>query len=233
MVACVKPLKVPAITQLHPEKIAMAAVVVGRGSSQPGLGRVDLVLGRGWVGSPSFLSLPPFLLLSLILPKWIAKLPRKYLQHAAAPPPSSLERPTHSTLSAPCTRPPPSSPPTDPVATLTRTRASLVKMVRHIFILPYTSTEPWPSPDGHPSRSKASPLLVFGIADTPTASAELRRRREEAQVEIRKQKREESVAKRRNFNAPSSGADSDEEGGADSSVSSLLGTRMRDGIRLY
>jgi len=54
--------------------------------------------------------------------------------------------------------------------------------------------------------------------------SELRRRREEAQVEIRKQKREESVAKRRNFNAPSSGADSDEEGGADSSVrvSSLL-----------
>ncbi|GAA6005854.1 hypothetical protein JCM11491_004034 [Sporobolomyces phaffii] len=41
---------------------------------------------------------------------------------------------------------------------------------------------------------------------------ELRRRREEAQVEIRKQKREESIAKRRNFNAPDSGESDDEEG---------------------
>lgn len=42
---------------------------------------------------------------------------------------------------------------------------------------------------------------------------ELRRRREEAQVEIRKQKREESIAKRRNFAAPDSdGSDDDAEG---------------------
>lgn len=44
---------------------------------------------------------------------------------------------------------------------------------------------------------------------------ELRRRREEAQVEIRRQKRDESMAKRRNLNAASQGAmtdgDSDEE----------------------
>ena len=62
-------------------------------------------------------------------------------------------------------------------------------------------------------------LNLFADLISCTWPTELRRRREEAQVEIRKQKREESVAKRRNFNAPSSGADSDEEGGADSSVS--------------
>lgn len=39
---------------------------------------------------------------------------------------------------------------------------------------------------------------------------ELRRRREEQQVEIRRQKREENISKRRNF-LPASGADSDEE----------------------
>ncbi|GAA5913075.1 karyopherin alpha [Sporobolomyces salmoneus] len=44
---------------------------------------------------------------------------------------------------------------------------------------------------------------------------ELRRRREEAQVEIRKQKREESIAKRRNFAAPDSG-ESDDDSGVDS-----------------
>ena len=41
---------------------------------------------------------------------------------------------------------------------------------------------------------------------------ELRRRREEQQVEIRRQKREENITKRRNF-LPSSGADSDEDSG--------------------
>lgn len=42
---------------------------------------------------------------------------------------------------------------------------------------------------------------------------ELRRRREEQQVEIRKQKREENLAKRRNLNIESvSAADSDDEG---------------------
>lgn len=72
--------------------------------------------------------------------------------------------------------------------------------------------------------SLASPVKSSSRESNPSdtllssAAKELRRRREEAQVEIRKQKREESVAKRRNFNAPSSGADSDEEGGADSSV---------------
>ncbi|KAF5385252.1 hypothetical protein D9615_001452 [Tricholomella constricta] len=42
---------------------------------------------------------------------------------------------------------------------------------------------------------------------------DLRRRREEQQVEIRRQKREENISKRRNF-LPSSGADSDEEIGS-------------------
>ncbi|KAK4048889.1 Importin subunit alpha-1 [Microbotryomycetes sp. JL201] len=51
---------------------------------------------------------------------------------------------------------------------------------------------------------------------------ELRRRREEAQVEIRKQKRDESIAKRRNFNAPSSGPDSDDEGGVDAALQEQL-----------
>ena len=41
---------------------------------------------------------------------------------------------------------------------------------------------------------------------------ELRRRREEQQVEIRRQKREENISKRRNF-LPSTGPDSDDEGG--------------------
>jgi len=40
---------------------------------------------------------------------------------------------------------------------------------------------------------------------------DLRRRREEQQVEIRRQKREENIAKRRNL-AVSDGADSDEDG---------------------
>lgn len=39
---------------------------------------------------------------------------------------------------------------------------------------------------------------------------DLRRRREEQQVEIRRQKREENISKRRNL-LPSTGADSDEE----------------------
>lgn len=51
---------------------------------------------------------------------------------------------------------------------------------------------------------------------------ELRRRREEQQVEIRKQKREENLAKRRNMAitspAPGTGAESDEEGGNDTQV---------------
>lgn len=40
---------------------------------------------------------------------------------------------------------------------------------------------------------------------------EVRRRRENAQVEIRKQKKEENLAKRRNFNAQTFGDDSDDE----------------------
>jgi hypothetical protein len=49
---------------------------------------------------------------------------------------------------------------------------------------------------------------------------ELRRRREEQQVEIRKQKREENLAKRRNMVAtsPAPGADSDDEGATESQV---------------
>jgi hypothetical protein len=42
---------------------------------------------------------------------------------------------------------------------------------------------------------------------------DLRRRREEQQVEIRRQKREENISKRRNF-LPSTGVDSDDEGQA-------------------
>ena len=42
---------------------------------------------------------------------------------------------------------------------------------------------------------------------------DLRRRREEQQVEIRRQKREENISKRRNF-LPSAGNDSDEDIGA-------------------
>lgn len=40
---------------------------------------------------------------------------------------------------------------------------------------------------------------------------ELRRRREKAHVEIRKQKREENLSKRRNFNLQQFGPDSDDE----------------------
>lgn len=40
---------------------------------------------------------------------------------------------------------------------------------------------------------------------------DLRRRREEQQVEIRRQKRDENISKRRNF-IPADGPDSDEEG---------------------
>ncbi|KAL0635497.1 Importin subunit alpha-1 [Maublancomyces gigas] len=55
---------------------------------------------------------------------------------------------------------------------------------------------------------------------------ELRRRREEQQVEIRKQKREENLAKRRNMAitspAPGTGAESDEEGGNDTQLNEDL-----------
>ena len=44
---------------------------------------------------------------------------------------------------------------------------------------------------------------------------ELRRRREDQQVEIRRQKREENISKRRNF-LPSAGPDSDDESGVGS-----------------
>lgn len=43
---------------------------------------------------------------------------------------------------------------------------------------------------------------------------EVRRRRENAQVEIRKQKKEENLAKRRNFNAQELGDDSDDDLGS-------------------
>jgi importin subunit alpha-6/7 len=42
---------------------------------------------------------------------------------------------------------------------------------------------------------------------------DLRRRREEQQVEIRRQKREENISKRRNF-LPATGVESDDEGQA-------------------
>ena len=52
------------------------------------------------------------------------------------------------------------------------------------------------------------------LADRVLSSlAELRRRREEAQVEIRKTKREESIAKRRNFaGGDDSDSDADDQG---------------------
>lgn len=52
---------------------------------------------------------------------------------------------------------------------------------------------------------------------------ELRRRREEQQVEIRKQKREENLAKRRNMTFADNAADSDDDtGNLESQVSLLL-----------
>ncbi|GAA99956.1 hypothetical protein E5Q_06659 [Mixia osmundae IAM 14324] len=55
---------------------------------------------------------------------------------------------------------------------------------------------------------------------------ELRRRREEQQVEIRKQKREESVAKRRNLQAPSSLAGSDDADSDDETGTSAAETQQ-------
>lgn len=61
--------------------------------------------------------------------------------------------------------------------------------------------------------------LLHKFANARGVGTELRRRREEAQVEIRKQKREESVAKRRNFVSAASGGESDDDGAVDSAVS--------------
>lgn len=98
----------------------------------------------------------------------------------------------------------------------TRTRASSDRRVRRRRP-PSSNTRP---------RSSCATLALRGsgaraidCADSARPPAELRRRREEAQVEIRKQKRDETIAKRRNLNAASSGADSDDESGVDSSVS--------------
>ena len=44
------------------------------------------------------------------------------------------------------------------------------------------------------------------------STTEVRKRREEQQVEIRRQRREENVAKRRNLFASADGPDSDDEG---------------------
>lgn len=68
---------------------------------------------------------------------------------------------------------------------------------------------------------------------------ELRRRREEQQVEIRKQKREENLAKRRNMAvsspAPGAGAESDEEGGNESQVrvQKILSTTLLSFLTLF
>ncbi|TRM60263.1 armadillo-type protein [Schizophyllum amplum] len=58
---------------------------------------------------------------------------------------------------------------------------------------------------------------------------DLRRRREEQQVEIRRQKREENISKRRNF-LPSTGADSDDEGGAGLNWDTPLADDMIQGV---
>ncbi|ORY22687.1 importin alpha subunit [Naematelia encephala] len=59
---------------------------------------------------------------------------------------------------------------------------------------------------------------------TQYSAQELRRRREEAQVEIRKQKREESIAKRRNFQPQNVEEDLDSDDDADIGSSSLTDT---------
>ncbi|KAL1748510.1 armadillo-type protein [Schizophyllum fasciatum] len=58
---------------------------------------------------------------------------------------------------------------------------------------------------------------------------DLRRRREEQQVEIRRQKREENISKRRNF-LPSTGADSDDESGAGLNWDTPLADDMIQGV---
>lgn len=55
-------------------------------------------------------------------------------------------------------------------------------------------------------------IIAAYKAKGPLKQDDLRRRREEQQVEIRRQKREENISKRRNF-LPSAGTDSDEEVG--------------------
>ena len=57
---------------------------------------------------------------------------------------------------------------------------------------------------------------------------ELRRRREEAQVEIRKQKREESMAKRRNLD---SAALSDAETDDEEAVGAMLDTQVSERLK--
>jgi importin subunit alpha-1 len=58
---------------------------------------------------------------------------------------------------------------------------------------------------------------------------DLRRRREEASVEIRKNKREESLAKRRNLVIPAGLVDSDDEGMAPSGGA---GSRLNQDVRV-
>lgn len=78
-----------------------------------------------------------------------------------------------------------------------------------------------PPPDGYAPTLPPCPSPLFANL-RHSSLAELRRRREEAQVEIRKQKREESVAKRRNFVSATSGGESDDDGGVDTAVRFLL-----------
>ena len=73
--------------------------------------------------------------------------------------------------------------------------------------------------DGKPSIS-SSLLSLFNASYRKAYKSkgglkqdDLRRRREEQQVEIRRQKREENISKRRNF-LPSAGNDSDEDIGS-------------------
>lgn len=60
---------------------------------------------------------------------------------------------------------------------------------------------------------------------------ELRRRREDVAVEIRKAKREESLAKRRNMTVGASAADSDEEENA--VPAPVLETQMQEMVAVY
>ncbi|SCU93132.1 LAFA_0F14862g1_1 [Lachancea sp. 'fantastica'] len=56
---------------------------------------------------------------------------------------------------------------------------------------------------------------------------ELRRRRDTQQVELRKAKRDEALAKRRNFNAPAGGAESEDEDEATSSADQQFYTQLQ------
>ena len=68
-------------------------------------------------------------------------------------------------------------------------------------------------PHSHPNTPLTRYRDIIAYKNKGLKADELRRRREDQQVEIRKQKREENISKRRNL-LPSGGGDSDDEYGA-------------------